>query len=307
MKGLLMWSVTAGCQRPAGCSRVRLRGRVEVLFLPPAEAVEAVCGGSCHAVGRSVELGRLVRAAIAGHPMEVLLPPTRVEELAWYRWMIGHQAAFLGWRMLRRAAGDGEPARAADLLGLYSVLLLYAGSCPPQVYARSIRPRMRRCHPAFSGEWAPDNHGLPVMLKKMAPADPVLREAWRVNRWVHFAVADRLVPDGGSLLQEAGRCPGPATPSLVEAALYDEFFLTRRTRVCGHDLRAQLQVRLLAILADVSSSGLYYQGPAVSATAAGERGGQIAVIEQSVSSVVSLQLGAVTTKEERCQPLRTCC
>jgi L-tyrosine peroxygenase len=234
--------------------------QLEVLLLPEPSLGPAGCGPHCPDAAGASELVALCREIGAGVSADLLLPPVRAEELAWYRWIIGHQATFLGWRSLRAALARAEPADAeiAGLLELYSVLLLYSGSCSPEVYATLIRPRMMDCHPAFSGEWAPDYRGIPAALRRAAGRRPAVRSAMRLNQRVHAAVAERLVPQGGSLLQQAGRPSGTA-PSPAESALYDQFFLTRRAAVCEHVIRQQFLNRLLMIVSDLDSAGLYHQ------------------------------------------------
>src|SRR5216683_273155 len=257
---------------------------IEVLQLPsPSDGHGGCVGGTadCPAAGWIRELASLPRAADPGCSLGVFRPPARVEDLAWYRWIMGHQATFLEWQLLGEVLARTSPVPSTEivlLLDIYSVLLLYTGSCPPLEYERSIRPRMVRWHPAFSGEWARDYRGIPCALKRAADA-PDVREAMRLNRHVHATVAGRLVPQGGSLLREAGRRAG-GSPSREELDLYDGFFRTRRAPVCPHAVRAQLLHRLLKIIVDLESAGLYYCGPPVSAVASA--GEHIARLERKV-------------------------
>ncbi|GAA2990613.1 hypothetical protein Sfulv_00450 [Streptomyces fulvorobeus] len=258
-----------------------------VLPHPDAGRSNTVCGRSCAAVdpgpSQVSQWAALLRAAEGGSPPEVYIPPSRACDLAWYRWVVGHQAAFLEWSLLRAVLIREGPESADEivqLLDLYSTLLLYAGSCPPELYQQAIRPRMARAHPAFSGEWAPDHEGLPQLLKRAADVGPpTVAGAVRRSHRVHVAVAEHLVPGGVSLLQQAGRSAG-GPPSSQERALYDRFFLVSRGPVCTHALDVQLLHRLLRILVDVEGSGLYYGGPPVSAAAGGFN--EIAELEQTV-------------------------
>ncbi|MFI0479683.1 hypothetical protein [Actinomadura sp. 9N215] len=225
-----------------------------------------------------------------GLPVEILVPPVRLADLAWYRWITGHQTAFLGWRALRSALARAAPtSELIALLDLYSVLLLYTGSCSPSVYEQRIRSRMMRWHPAFSGEWAPDHQGIPQALKQAADDRPDLRLARRVNVHVHAAVAERLVPEGGSLLQQTGRPAGRA-PSYEEFDLYDRFFDTERGPVCEHALRAQFMHWLLKVVSDVESCGLYYDGPPLSAAVAGAKRENITALEQGALALLRKRL-----------------
>jgi len=218
---------------------------------------------------------RLVRRTVAGLPPVALRAPCAPDEHARYRWLVGHQAAFAVWqlqaRLLRSLADSPAPeprttARAALLHDVHSVLFLYTGSCSPQRYAATVRADMTACHPAFSGEWARDHAPLPGLLREVrsrhpgALVDP-LTGAARLNRRVHMAVANRLVPNGRSLLQEAGRSAGSERRA-PELDLYDAFFGVRRQTVCERFFSAQLLRLLARILCDLSvvplrSGGMY--------------------------------------------------
>ncbi len=155
--------------------------------------------------------------------------PDDPDELARYRWWIGHHLAFCVWRLLSERlasiANDQQtqpPSVAASIAmyDVYSVLLLYAGSCSPEVYLRTIRPAMVAADPAFSGRWARDYEAIPGLLRtirRTRPAELVagLLAAARTNQVVHMAVGKRLVHDGPSLAapkrprrRPAGHRPG---------------------------------------------------------------------------------------------------
>lgn len=271
--------------------------RIETLRLPEPTRGPAECSPGCPDAAAMAEQKRLYATVWPGRTLEMLMPPVNVRDLAWYRWVTGHQAAFLGWRALRTALDQAVPsAEIVALLDLYSVLLLYAGSCPPDVYTESIRPRMMRCHAAFSGEWAPDHHGVPAALHRATAGFPAGRTARRLNQRVHAAVAERLVPQGASLLQQAGRCPG-ADPSTEEYALYDRFFQTQRVDVCEHAIRRQFQRWLLKVVADLDSVGLFYRGPAVSAAAGDADRQAIAALESQAVTIVRRRLRALAKEE----------
>ncbi|SEG19117.1 Predicted O-methyltransferase YrrM [Nonomuraea solani] len=264
----------------------------QVLRLPLPGA-PGECRDDCPAKSEFAELAALVRAADLDRGLDIFAPPTRPRALAWYRWMVGHQAAFLEWQLLRETLADADPVpaeAAVRLLDLYSVLLLYSGSCPPEIYEQSIRPRMTEWHPAFSGEWARDYRGLPYLLKQAADESPSdVRPAMRRNLRVHTAVAARLVPQGGSLLQDAGRRAGD-DPSTEESDLYDDFFLTQRAPVCAHATRLQLLYRLIKIIADLAGSGLYYLDRPVSASAPDDDRQDIADLERTTSRLLKQQV-----------------
>ncbi|QKV74044.1 L-tyrosine 3-hydroxylase [Amycolatopsis sp. Hca4] len=181
-------------------------------------------------------------------------PPADGEaELAWYRWLLGHHGAFCAWRLLSAALGRGDLGEAADLHDTYSALLLYSGSCTPEVYCSVIRPRMAARHPAMSGTWARDHRHAAALLAAARPAPgSALKVAVKFNRLVHMTVAARLVPDGGSLLRDAGRDVHCA-PTEGEQALLDDFFLVDRAPVCAHVFTAALRERVAALLADLAA------------------------------------------------------
>ncbi|MFE2853704.1 hypothetical protein ACFXJO_21565 [Streptomyces lavendulae] len=200
--------------------------------------------------------------------------PADPDARARYRWKVGHQASIALWQLmngeldgaLASEEGEGEAiGRTARCYDLYSVLLLYAGSCSPQRYADTVRADMAACHPAFSGQWAADYRPLPGLVRRVVNGRPrehtaPLRDAVRGNQRIHAAVAARLVPEGTSLLQEAGRNPG-ASPTPKETAMFDAFFAVRRGPVCASGLRSQLRYRLALARGDLLVHGLF--GPNV--------------------------------------------
>ncbi|USX55491.1 hypothetical protein [Lentzea sp. HUAS12] len=203
---------------------------------------------------------------VLGAGPKVSAPVARVEaddsDRAFYRWMIGHHVTFGVWRMLAdvladagRTGGLSEAgtARAAWWYDCYSALLLYAGSCTPEVYARSIRPRMAAMHPAFSGLWARDHEWVAGLLGTLSlPRDGVLKRALKRNRLVHMTVAQMLVPEGASLFKgHGGRAANGVTDA--ERDLFDEFFLVHRGVVTRAGFTAAMLTRLSAIRDDLAA------------------------------------------------------
>ncbi|MEV0618800.1 hypothetical protein AB0I81_36160 [Nonomuraea sp. NPDC050404] len=186
-----------------------------------------------------------------------------------YRWILGHHAAFMVWRLiserLESIASDNSPNRAdvtdaARLHDIYAALFVYTGSCSPERYAATVRADMRACHPAFSGEWAPDHAPIRPLLDRVRAAHPRRRleplpSAVRDCHSVHRAIADRLVPEGGSLLRDAGREPGQP-PTEVEHTLYDGFFRVVRRPTCRACFDSQLLDRTEQMLRDLAAHGL---------------------------------------------------
>lgn len=175
--------------------------------------------------------------------------------------MCDHGGVWLGLRSRRPRPGPEQIEGAALGHDVYSVLFLYTASCTGPEYRASVRQDMMACHPAFSGEWARDHEGIPGLLRDVRAAHPdvvtaPLSRAARLNRRIHTAVAEHLVPQGASLLQNSGRRPGTG-PTSAERALYDTFFQVLRAPVCHHLFRAQLLRRLAQVVRDLSEQGLH--------------------------------------------------
>ncbi|TYK52413.1 L-tyrosine 3-hydroxylase [Actinomadura decatromicini] len=200
------------------------------------------------------------------------------EELFWFRWITGHQVSFILWRLIGQLVHDASshPAgsRSQDevdsmLVSVrnyvrgYCAMLLYTATCPRGLYEDMIRPSMRLRHPSFSGSWAPDYWPIKDLLRgrRTALTETVeareLVEAIRVQRLVHEVIAARLVPDGQSLLRRSAFRSGDLR---VLQLLYDNYFLTLRGAVTQHDVTAQLQRRLVAIVRDCAVNGLHPEG-----------------------------------------------
>ncbi len=204
-----------------------------------------------------------------------------VDQHAWFRWITGHQASFVLWRLLGAEVEDHLAACGAELDQLgetltdldevtvarwaryvdgYSEMLLYSGSCSTQTYHRLIRPSMRLQHPSFSGSWAPDYLGVRRLLHDRrllgdgAAARPLTRSTGTMHL-VHDRVAERLVPGGASLLRAS---PVRRQDWGDTAFLYDSYFLTRRAPVDRRTAAVQLVRRLHAVTDDLATHGLYH-------------------------------------------------
>ncbi|MBM0230759.1 hypothetical protein JNW91_02015 [Micromonospora sp. STR1_7] len=189
----------------------------------------------------------------------------------WFRWITGHQIAFVMWRLLAqemRTAALTDGARQADAVTAmssyvrgYCAMLLYTASCSRQIYATLIRPSMFLAHPGFSGTWASDftavrqvfrNRQLSWLGDEAVLAE--LRRAVAVYQLVHAGVATKLVPAGGSLLQEAASA-STRVPEL-RGILYDNYFMTARIPGCEDRVVAQLLRRLEAVTLDLVTQGM---------------------------------------------------
>jgi hypothetical protein len=225
--------------------------------------------GNLDAVSAQLELLRSPAATAAG-PC-----PESVEQLYWFRWISGNQAASALWQVLDDALGlvlseqHLEAARNAEaLVDGYSALLIYAGSPTQDVYHQLLRPAMALQHRSFSGRWAQDY--VPVMAKlqtlrstyRRRPCPDVIRSliaASKRNHRTHVAVAAKLVPGEDSLLRaNDGQSLGGPTEDTVR--LYDAFYSTCRVPIPRELVVEQLLHRLRASLRDVGTNGLYPAG-----------------------------------------------
>ncbi|MFI7301163.1 hypothetical protein [Streptomyces sp. NPDC050121] len=244
-----------------------MSGLVEPLLMPEPGQPAHLCASAC---GQPVEEDvRRFRLAAAGVSYS-FRAPADADHLIRYRWIVGHQAAFVVWRLLahqlKRVVSRPGPAKdavaaAARLYDVYSLLFLYTASCSAQRYAATVRADMAANHPAFSGEWAPDHHLIPALTRQARAIRPqelvsALDLAARFNQRVHWAIAEKLVPDGVSLLQETGRGPGKA-PGPEEAEIYDAFFGVQRYPVCERALSAQAARRAAQVMCDIAQRGLH--------------------------------------------------
>lgn len=240
---------------------------LEPLTLPPAGARDGISwrssrcyDGACRQI-----------AAINRGPGRVdgIGPSAPDLELAWFRWITGHQVSFVIWRLMAELLWEvnDDPRRAEQLAGPlrhyvrgYSAMLLYSGSCTRSTYETVIRPSMRLQHPGFSGSWAPDYGPVRAFLRSKrsefvgTPDAAALNAAIRVLHAVHDAVAAKLVPDGRSLLRQSHAVVSDVR--LVHL-LYDNYFMTLRGGVDADDVVCQLLRRLVAIAQDVAVNGLH--------------------------------------------------
>jgi L-tyrosine peroxygenase len=195
--------------------------------------------------------------------------PDDSDDLARYRWWLGHQLTFCVWRLLseRLAAVATDQRRCPETIAdsiamydVYSVLLLYAGSCSPAVYRRTIRPDMADADAAFSGRWARDYEDIPVLLRAIRRTRPTalvdgLLAAARTNQVVHMAVGKRLVPQGSSLLRQSNRNNDqPVTDR--ERNLFDTFFLVKRASMARSTFSAQLRALAGLVAGDIAQRPL---------------------------------------------------
>jgi hypothetical protein len=248
-----------------------------------------------------VELSATVHSGGGG---ETDIPSPYVEEHARYRWMIGHHVSFCLWLaqgwLLRSIVLDRRPssdqvAAAARLFDLYSLMLLYAGSCTREYYEAVIRPDMRAWHPAFSGEWSRDYPVVAALLHDIraqhqeSVSQPLVAASQRNHR-VHLAVARKLVPGGYSLLKEAGRRPVKGGTS-VENDLFDAYFRVRRASVCHCVFVGQAVTRLERISQDIHEFGLHPEPPAPLIP---EDGPELVRLEQDAAESLSWLAGLLT-------------
>jgi len=253
---------------------------------------------------RYLEVCQQIERLAAGH--DALDDLTRSApdevELAWFRWITGHQVSFVVWRvmaaLLRRR--DEQPRTTAGLeqalrhcVRSYAAMLLYTGSCRRATYESVIRSSMRLQHRSFSGSWAPDYVPVRSFLRghhraRTTAAAP-LDEAVVTLHLVHDAIAAKLVPDGRSLLHQANL---PLTDTRLAHLLYDNYFLTVRSSVDADQIVVQLLRRLVAIAQDVTVNGVHPPGWDEGAEAAVALVGGVAECEKHL---LNITLGLATT------------
>ncbi|GHF81304.1 hypothetical protein FHX82_003190 [Amycolatopsis bartoniae] len=234
---------------------IPVRARLEVLPMPmPAQRLTA---------GDGEDVRGYLALAVAPRP-EVFASPDDPAERAFYRWVLGHHLAFGTWRLLgdlledllRDGVTDAGMAEAALWYDRYSALQLYAGSCTADTYAQVIRARMMARNPAFSGVWARDYERVLALLGRYdLPADGVLKQALKRHRLIHMTLAKILVPQGESLLKQAGRRPGEGATD-DERDTLDEFFLVHRRPTSDAEFRAHLLRRVAALQCDLAARPL---------------------------------------------------
>jgi len=197
-------------------------------------------------------------------------PPESPEKLDRFRWITGHQISFIAWRMAAQLLAEidrGRQPTAATVaeistyVDVYSAMLIYSGSCTSRRYHDHIRPSMQLHHPGFSGSWAPDyvpiRHLLRGRLEPLhqAPNSDQLRHAVDVNIAVHEWIAEKLVPDGVSLLRGTSQSAVHQGARLLNQ-LYDNYFMTNRGETSRSGITAQLLRRVSAVVQDIQANGL---------------------------------------------------
>jgi L-tyrosine peroxygenase len=221
-------------------------------------------------MGDACQLIRLIGGR--SEPSSGVKPCPAADELFWFRWITGHQVSFIVWRLMAQLVTDTEHGwlgretaldRLSGYIRAYCAMLLYTGSCPRVVYQEVIRPSMRLQHRSFSGSWAPDFWAVRDLLRARrfpfaaAEESAGLREVIRLQQLVHDGVAAKLVPDGRSLLRQAGV---RGLDARLLNVIYDNYFLTLRAPVSRHDVVAQLLRRLVAIAQDLAVNQLHPEG-----------------------------------------------
>lgn len=189
----------------------------------------------------------------------------------WYRWITGHQAMFILWYILSTDMKEAATKGAyflADRLDAYARILEgcaalfdYTGSCPADFYNEQIRTYMALYHKGFSGQWSSDYTLLPKLIRKIMTTEfpdnlqekkGRFKTAYLLHQKVHYGVADKLVPNGKSLLKNAKQQGGTVSKTKPEHfMMYDFFFLVHRTPVSKKRIFTSLEKRVKSILSDV--------------------------------------------------------
>ena len=251
---------------------------LEPLLLPPVGTPDAVLADTDDldtGLGTNTAYAEICeRLRALGEPDALTSevgPCDEPDELFWFRWITGHQICFVAWRLIGQLLDDVDQGRRTPeeilepvrcYVDAYAAMLLYTGSCPPDLYAVLIRPSMRLQHRAFSGSWAPDYWPIRDLFRRRQ-LPPIwstdtdtegLRASLTLLHLVHDGVAARLVSNGRSLLREAA-IRGPN--HRVAWMFFDNYFMTLRAPVSRHDVISQLLRRLVAVVQDLAANGLY--------------------------------------------------
>ncbi|MFF8282022.1 O-methyltransferase [Streptomyces albus] len=243
-----------------------------LLTLPLPEEEFTACrrcpGGACTRAAQRIEDDlRLLTRVAHGPAPPAERPPSDPDARMRHRWLVGHQLAFVVWRLLQptlrelvRTSARDAADRAARLYDIYTLLFLYTGSCSAARYAATVRADMAAHDPALSGEWHRDHMALTGLLRQARATCPAsvlapLKAAVKRSHRIHMAVAGKLVPGGQSLLQQAGRRAG-SQPTEAECEVIDDFFHVRRAPVCEQAFIAQATRRLVRVVCDIRTYGL---------------------------------------------------
>ncbi|WP_431947454.1 hypothetical protein [Micromonospora marina] len=246
---------------------------LEPLALPPQWLRHTPLPDAAQLARVRAVLGNM--AAAGNAPLPRPADADEIDRIFWFRWISGHQMTFAVWQILsavvdeasRPAASTGErlealAGEACLLVRAYSLLLLYTGSPPREIYSRVIRGPMSRQHAGVSGSWARDYAPLRFLFRDKVDFGPgrqaqALRHECALNQLVHEGVAAKLVPSGMSLLQSSNVNRGPSRLHRNTLLwLYDSIFLTTRAPVPYEVVVRQLVRRLHAAVLDLASQGL---------------------------------------------------
>jgi L-tyrosine peroxygenase len=238
----------------------------------PLRIAEATSGAHPHLSPERLVLSRqqLSTAYTSSEP-NLLLPAETADRLYWFRWITGHQTAFILWQLLARTMQESTKSHhslkdtlesARIFIRGYSAILLYTSSCPRDLYHRLIRPSMALQHPRFSGSWSRDYGPVRKCLRDrfhpdlVTPSADMFRWECKLNIRIHEGIAVRLVASGPSLLRNSTGRPC-ITNRDMQPVLFDIYFLTLRAPVSYELILVQLLRRLHAIKQDLMANELY--------------------------------------------------
>ncbi|HUZ39566.1 MAG TPA: hypothetical protein VMV17_24850 [Streptosporangiaceae bacterium] len=292
---------------------------LEPLVLPPVGTLDTAAEDPAGAASAGAYAEICERMRALGEPDALTSdvgPCKEPDELFWFRWITGHQVCFVVWRLIGQLLEDVDQGRRApdeivepvcQYVDAYSAMLLYTGSCPPDVYNVLIRPSMRLRHRAFSGSWAPDYWPIRDLFRRRqlssmwsTDADELL-DSLALLHLVHDGVAARLVANGKSLLREAAvRGPNHRLGWMI----YDSYFMTLRAPVPRHEVVAQLLRRLVAIVQDIVANGLYSPDDKDERPAEMQAAEVITCENRLIDIVVAMARFACELDDGRISPLR---
>lgn len=199
------------------------------------------------------------------------------DEMFWFRWITGHQTMFIFWFFLAHeltAIVNGREMPivreklnlCANLFQGCYVLFEYAGSCPIDFYNTKTRPWMALFHKGFTGKWSSDYQLIPSLVDRIIKSDypeelkksqKSFKQAFIQNQKNHYGIAKRLIPTSSSLSKEFKSSESASNITKEHRALYDYFFLVRRSFQPELPLYFSLSQRIKTIILDLTLNTLH--------------------------------------------------
>jgi hypothetical protein len=198
-------------------------------------------------------------------------------EMFWFRWITGHQTMFILWFFIAHELMDivntseilvieQKLNLCANLFQGCYVLFEYAASCSVDFYSTNTRPWMAIFHKGFSGRWSSDYQLIPSLVdhiiksqypEELKKSQKAFKQAFIDNQKNHYRMAKRLIPSSDSLSKEFKNAGSAPKIMKEHHALYDYFFLVRRSFSPESPLYLSLSERIKAIILDLTLNSLH--------------------------------------------------